>query len=410
MTEEPVPDRMSPLGQRARQIAAAAAQLFHDVGYQNVSVDQIGAAVGLTGPAVYRHFKSKHQILVHALVEQVAVVEQMADRFAQGTEPATDRLSGFLTELGALVVDRDEAMLWRTEQRHLRPEEQRVFRARFGAVLHRVAGLLTAARPDRNRADAELLGYALLAFFAGTRDIRHGLGTERLTVVQSAIATAIVRCEIPAAADTSGTAPRIGGHIPAGRRERIISTSAALFDRRGFHDVRIDDIAKASNMSVATLYQHVDSKTAALHAILERGAHGLLYVTHAALANAATAEAALALLIRTYIGQALGVHGRIMRILATDLIYLPEQERTALRDAQREYVAEWIEALRAISPGLDAADARALAHAVIGVITDMSQTPRVRTRPGVAGELIALATAMTAPGSTAAPLPAGPPA
>jgi AcrR family transcriptional regulator len=55
---------------RTEQVARAAAHLFQDFGYQNVSIDRIGAAVGLTGPAVYRHFKGKHDILVHALMSR----------------------------------------------------------------------------------------------------------------------------------------------------------------------------------------------------------------------------------------------------------------------------------------------------------------------------------------------------
>ncbi|WP_368072709.1 TetR family transcriptional regulator [Gordonia sp. UCD-TK1] len=40
------------LGQRSAQIVRAATRLFQDAGFRNVSIEQIGAAVGLTGPAV----------------------------------------------------------------------------------------------------------------------------------------------------------------------------------------------------------------------------------------------------------------------------------------------------------------------------------------------------------------------
>ncbi|MBN0973418.1 MULTISPECIES: helix-turn-helix domain-containing protein, partial [unclassified Gordonia (in: high G+C Gram-positive bacteria)] len=44
---------------RVEQLIAEATSLFQDAGYRNVSVEEIGAAVGLTGPAVYRYFPSK---------------------------------------------------------------------------------------------------------------------------------------------------------------------------------------------------------------------------------------------------------------------------------------------------------------------------------------------------------------
>ena len=44
---------------RKQQILAAAGELFREHGYHNVSVAQVAAAVGITAPALYRHFKNK---------------------------------------------------------------------------------------------------------------------------------------------------------------------------------------------------------------------------------------------------------------------------------------------------------------------------------------------------------------
>lgn len=48
---------------RERQILDAAARLFYERGFHNVGVDEIGAHVGITGPAIYGHFSSKHHLL-----------------------------------------------------------------------------------------------------------------------------------------------------------------------------------------------------------------------------------------------------------------------------------------------------------------------------------------------------------
>lgn len=48
---------------RRDEILDAAAELFADRGYADVGVDDIGAAVGITGPSVYKHFSSKLAIL-----------------------------------------------------------------------------------------------------------------------------------------------------------------------------------------------------------------------------------------------------------------------------------------------------------------------------------------------------------
>ncbi len=382
---------------RTEQVARAAAHLFQDFGYQNVSIDRIGAAVGLTGPAVYRHFKGKHEILMHALMSQVRLVEQLhAVANEQGTSEE-ERLQLLLAGLGDLTANGDEATLWRREQRHLADAEREVFLRHFAANQDRIGAHIMAIKPEVGRDKAELLGFAVLAMYSNTPDMRGGLPADRLQEIQSAVASAIIDCPLPDSDADATPVPGPAHRQPAGRRERIIAAATHLFNERGFYDVHIDDIAKASEMSTATLYQHVNSKTEVLRAVLERGAEGLLYVTADALAYAATAREALDALITTYIRQAVGPYGRIMHILAADLLYLPDEQQQSLRNAQREYVAEWVAVIESLSDGLSTADARGLAQAAIGVVTDVMQDPRLRQRPGIAEELTALVHAMVLP-------------
>lgn len=49
---------------RRDEILDAAAELFAARGYTDVGIDEIGAAVGIAGPSVYKHFPSKLAILV----------------------------------------------------------------------------------------------------------------------------------------------------------------------------------------------------------------------------------------------------------------------------------------------------------------------------------------------------------
>ncbi|MGR7025980.1 SACE_7040 family transcriptional regulator [Geodermatophilus sp. URMC 62] len=53
---------------RREQILRAAAQLFAERGSRAVGVDDVGAAVGVTGPAIYRHFASKDAMLAEMLL------------------------------------------------------------------------------------------------------------------------------------------------------------------------------------------------------------------------------------------------------------------------------------------------------------------------------------------------------
>lgn len=53
---------------RREQILAAAAELFAERGFHGVGVDEIGAAVGISGPGLYRHFAGKDAMLAELLV------------------------------------------------------------------------------------------------------------------------------------------------------------------------------------------------------------------------------------------------------------------------------------------------------------------------------------------------------
>lgn len=61
---------------RRATLLAAAARLFAGRGFDGVSIEDLGAAAGVSGPAVYRHFPSKQAVLGALLV---GVSERLLD-------------------------------------------------------------------------------------------------------------------------------------------------------------------------------------------------------------------------------------------------------------------------------------------------------------------------------------------
>jgi AcrR family transcriptional regulator len=53
---------------RRASLLDAAARLFAERGFDRVSLEDLGAAAGVSGPAVYRHFPSKQAVLAALLV------------------------------------------------------------------------------------------------------------------------------------------------------------------------------------------------------------------------------------------------------------------------------------------------------------------------------------------------------
>jgi len=65
----PVTARDRAKAERSDAILHEAARLFAERGYTGVSLEDIGAAVGVSGPAVYRHFAGKQALLGSVLVK-----------------------------------------------------------------------------------------------------------------------------------------------------------------------------------------------------------------------------------------------------------------------------------------------------------------------------------------------------
>jgi AcrR family transcriptional regulator len=87
-TKETRPRRPKPLT-RADEILDAATDLFARRGYAEVSIDDIGAAVGIAGPSVYNHFASKQDILIEAMARGHAQLrDAMTAARAEGRHPA----------------------------------------------------------------------------------------------------------------------------------------------------------------------------------------------------------------------------------------------------------------------------------------------------------------------------------
>ena len=87
---------MEGITDRRTQILDVAARLFAERGFHGVSVGDIGKAVGVSGPALYKHFDSKDAVLAEMLV---AISERL---LAEGRD-RVDRADGPDEAIAGLV-------------------------------------------------------------------------------------------------------------------------------------------------------------------------------------------------------------------------------------------------------------------------------------------------------------------
>jgi AcrR family transcriptional regulator len=138
---------------RREAILTAAAQLFAERGYAAVGMDDIGAAAGVTGPAIYRHFGAKASVLTAVfdkVIDAVMVDPEVIGEVHAATEedPAT-RLRHLVTGYAAAVSGRRGLMAVFIREVHSLPVEDRaLLDERQRALIGLWRALLARVHPD----------------------------------------------------------------------------------------------------------------------------------------------------------------------------------------------------------------------------------------------------------------------
>ncbi len=376
---------------RRAQLAAVASELFRERGYHGVGINDIAAAAGVTGPALYRHFTDKQAVLAHVLLTGLRDMETATEGALEGADTATpERIRDLLGRLAARSVERREvAALWRWEGRHLDPETQHEIRSRSTAMLTAWSKVLMRRRPELAADDAELLCWAALSVF-GSVSVHHtSLPKRRFTELLTTLALRVLHADLPTPA-TGGTGPEEAaptlGH--PSRRERLLTEAAELFRTRGFTDVSMEDIGQAAGIAGPSVYRHFSSKGSLLAAIGRRAGDRLgLAAEHAVRTSAPPDETeALRRLADSYVRTLTGPP-ELLVAFSVDRVHIPERDRGELVRIQRDYVAQWVGLLQAVHPGSDTREIRIVVHAALTIANDLTRTRRVAARPNLTAEL-----------------------
>jgi AcrR family transcriptional regulator len=354
-----------PKDRRAR-IALAAAELFCERGYHGVGIDEIAEAVGITGPAVYRHFPTKYAMLVHA-------TRDLAAAALDATADSAD-LDSMLVALAQLGVDRRRVGgLYQWEGRYLTEEHRAEFRAALSTLVSRLAGPLRSLRPSLTGPRARLLARAALSVVGSLSTHRAPLARGRAIEILRGAAWVVLRAEVP---DTVRSEPAPIAPVPSStRREVLMAEALRLFHRNGYHAVSMEEIGRAAGINASSVYRHFAGKADLLAAIYYRAAERVESTSAAALAAATGPDDALRRLVDSYVDLVFG-QSDLVSVYQAENNNLPERDRHELRKAQRLQVEEWVRLLVTHRPELPAAEARVLVHAALNLVTDLARLTR----------------------------------
>ncbi|MGW0042956.1 TetR/AcrR family transcriptional regulator [Rhodococcus sp. NPDC003348] len=379
---EPATPRKRPKNRKA-QIALVAAEAFSERGYHAVGVDDIAATLGISGPALYRHFPNKYALLVQAALSTVGSLRSAAEEAAESTSDADaeERLDAVIRALISTTVEnRRTGGLYRWEGRYLHADDRAVMRADFAALNEQVTGPLHELRPDLDHTTVGVLGASALSVIGSITAHRAALANRRIEKLLHTAAWAVARCDLAGArpAVTAVDDPADGGPSVTSKRELLLTEAMKIFNVRGYHESSIEEIGAAAGINASSVYRHFPSKADLLAAVFYRAADRLAVATRSAV-NAATDPAeALGRLTAAYIDLAFA-HPEVLSVYFAEIGNLPAGERTNLRNVQRLHIEEWVNLLTAARPDLPAPEARFLVHAALGQTLDVGRLMRFDT-------------------------------
>ncbi|KUI27165.1 TetR family transcriptional regulator [Mycobacterium sp. IS-1742] len=154
---------------RRSQLIAAAERLVAEKGYLAVRLEDIGAAVGISGPAIYRHFPNKEALLVELLVGISARLLAGARDVLARTPDAGAALDGLIDfHLDFALGESDLIRIQDRDLGHLPDPAKRQVRRAQRQYVEIWVQVLRAADASLDEAQARLMAHAAFGLLNST--------------------------------------------------------------------------------------------------------------------------------------------------------------------------------------------------------------------------------------------------
>lgn len=155
---------------RREQILKEAARLFAERGFHGVGVDEIGAAVGISGPGLYRHFAGKDAMLAELLVGISGQLLTGGKRRVAEARSGPEALLDSLIEghIDFALDDRDLITLHDRELDRLRDSDRKLVRQLQRQYVELWVDALRKVYPDLLESHARVAVHAVFGLLNST--------------------------------------------------------------------------------------------------------------------------------------------------------------------------------------------------------------------------------------------------
>lgn len=172
MTASPTPSgtrRSRAKSDRRSQLIAAAERLVAERGYLAVRLEDIGAAAGVSGPAIYRHFPNKEALLVELLVGISTRLLAGACDVVERTDDPASALDGLIEfHLDFALGESDLIRIQDRDLGNLPPAAKRQVRKAQRQYVEIWVDVLRRLNPSLDEQDARLMAHAVFGLLNST--------------------------------------------------------------------------------------------------------------------------------------------------------------------------------------------------------------------------------------------------
>ncbi|MGK2932651.1 MAG: TetR/AcrR family transcriptional regulator [Solirubrobacterales bacterium] len=178
---------------RKRKILGAAAELVAARGYHEVGMSDIGAAAGVTGSAIYRHFDGKSAVLVALFDRALDNLTREASEIVEAPGEPIDILRGLIaSQVGFTLHQRTLAQVYYTEIHNLPDEDSHRLRRKQRLYIEEWVHVLGLLRPNDSDGTLRARVHAAIGAIQSVLDYQSGLPPEELGELMASIAESLI--------------------------------------------------------------------------------------------------------------------------------------------------------------------------------------------------------------------------
>ncbi|WP_406814752.1 TetR/AcrR family transcriptional regulator [Mycobacterium sp. M23085] len=203
------PNRRSRLkSDRRLQLLSAAERLFAERGFLAVRLEDIGAAAGVSGPAIYRHFPNKESLLVELLVGISTRLLAGARQVQSDSSDAAAALDGLIDfHLDFVFNEPDLIRIQDRDLTYLPEAAEKQVRKSQRQYVEVWVGVLRELNPELAEADARLTAHAVFGLLNSTPHSMKSPDTSRSKAGRAARSRAVMRAMTVAALAAGNQCP-----------------------------------------------------------------------------------------------------------------------------------------------------------------------------------------------------------